>query len=217
MTPTKIESTLDTFPRPVCTYLYDPDIFHHQATALRAALPNNTRLYYAMKANSHPAILKQAIHDCHGIECASEGELERALTAGAQQLLFGGPAKTDSALTTAITCPATVTINVESLHELRRLNHIALAHNTTVDIALRVNRATTSPHGSHRMTGTATPFGIDEHDLDAAVHLANELDGLHLTGLHFHAVSNNLDATAHSAHARDCLEFANQADRKSVV
>ncbi|CAM3525027.1 Orn/DAP/Arg decarboxylase 2 N-terminal domain-containing protein [Stackebrandtia soli] len=101
-----------------------------------------------------------------------------------------------------------VTINVESVHELRRLDLIARRHHRVAPIALRINRATGTLTGSHRMTGTPTPFGIDESQLSQAIALTTQSPGVRLTGLHLHSVSNNLDAAAHVAFVADSLAYA---------
>ncbi len=57
------------------------------------------------------------------------------------------------------------------------------------------------------MTGVPTPFGIAEEQLPGVLALAGEL-GVEVTGVHLHAVSNNLDAAAHADFVRDCLAWA---------
>jgi 2-[(L-alanin-3-ylcarbamoyl)methyl]-2-hydroxybutanedioate decarboxylase len=93
-------------------------------------------------------------------------------------------------------------VNVESAHELRRL--ALVAGDAPITVALRVNRPGTAVTGSHVMTGTPTPFGIDEGDLDAALAAT----GLAVTGFHLHAVSNNLDAAAHAAFVTDAVDWS---------
>lgn len=206
--PGHITAAVDAQPHPVCAYLYDLDALTDRITAVKDALPPHARLYYAMKANSRPELAATAARHCHGIEIASPGELAAATTARARHLIYGGPSKTDAALSAALTNATAVTVNVEGFGELRRLDRLARHHGTTATIALRVNRATATPDGSHRMTGTATPFGIDAARLNEAVDLARRLPGLRLTGLHLHAVSNNLDAAAHAAFVADGLDYA---------
>lgn len=220
MTPTipaTVTTAIDTLPRPVSAYLYDRTTLTDRITAVKAALPTGSRLYYAMKANSRPELVATAARHCHGIEIASPGELATATTARARHLLYGGPSKTDHALTAALTNPIAVTVNVEGRNELRRLDHLARRLDTVADIALRVNRNTPVPNGTHRMTGTPTPFGIDAADLGEAVALARDLPGLRLTGLHLHAVSNNLDARAHADFVADGLRYAEQTAHRHGV
>jgi diaminopimelate decarboxylase len=127
---------------------------------------------------------------------------------------FGGPAKTDAELASAVEAGATV--NIESLLEIRRLAARA-GVGWPVRVALRVNRASAIVPGSHQMTGTPTPFGIDEDQLPDAVARVREEPSLDLVGFHLHAVSNNLDAVAHGAFVTDAVEWSRlQAARYGI-
>src|SRR5439155_14772057 len=102
------------------------------------------------------------------------------------------------------------TINVESRLELRRLAVLG----RPARVALRVNRPGTALSGSHHMTGTPTPFGLDEADLGDAVRLARAVPGLDLVGFHLHAVSNNLDAPAHVRFVHEAVDWSVAAARR---
>jgi 2-[(L-alanin-3-ylcarbamoyl)methyl]-2-hydroxybutanedioate decarboxylase len=198
MIPEPVAAALRTAHRPVCAYVYDPAVAVERIAALRDALPAGAGVLYAVKANGNPDLLGPIAAAADGLEVASGGELDLALAAGAKEIAFAGPAKTDAELDAAVT--ANAMIHVESAHELRRLAH--LAHGRPVRAALRVNRAAQTPSGSHRMTGTPTPFGIAEEDLDT---LPRDLP---ISGFHLHAVSNNLDAAAHAAFIDDAVTWS---------
>jgi len=192
--PEHVLAALRALPGPVCAYVYDTAALRERAAAVRAALPPGTTLLYAVKANGHPAVVRTLGAACDGLEVASGGELDLAIAAGARRIVFGGPAKTDAELAAAVAAGAQV--NVESGHELRRLDRVARAAGTIVDAAVRVNRAGPAPAGSHAMTGTPTPFGVDERELGRVLSLP--LTSVRITGFHLHAVSNNLDAAVHA-------------------
>lgn len=200
--PDRVVAALRDRPRPVCAYVYDTAALRERAAAVRAALPAGSTLLYAMKANRHPDVVATLAGVCDGVEVASGGELDRALAAGAGQITFGGPAKTDAELRAAVA--AGVRLNVESAHELRRVPRPA-------EVSIRVNRAAGGPPGSHRMTGVPTPFGVDEAQLPDVLALAATLPGLRVTGFHLHAVSNNLDAAAHVAFVADGVAWSSDA------
>ncbi|MDQ7906159.1 alanine racemase [Phytohabitans sp. ZYX-F-186] len=203
MLPEPVHAALAGRPSPVCAYVYDTGTLRATAAALRAALPPGATLLYAIKANGHPAVVSALAGACDGLEVASGGELAQAVAAGARTIAFGGPAKTDDELRAAILAGALV--HVEGVLELRRLAALATA---PLDIALRVNRAGGTPGGTHRMTGAPTPFGIDEAQLPAAAALAATLPRLRVVGFHLHAVSNNLDADAHTAFVDDAVHWS---------
>ena len=165
MVPERVAAALRAAARPVCAYVYDPATLRERAAAVRAALPATATLLYAVKANGHPAVVGTLAEATDGLEVASGGELDLAVGAGARRVAFGGPAKTPAELAGAVAAGATV--NAESVLELRRL--VRAAAGRPVRVALRVNRAGAAPPGSHQMTGTATPFGLDVADLAEAV------------------------------------------------
>lgn len=214
----RLTQAIDKLATPACAYIYDLAVLTNRIGQLKTALGTNTTLLYAVKANSHPAMVEQAARTADGLEVASEGELRAAQAAKPARIVFSGPAKTDAALETAVRSPVPVVVNVESRHELLRLNHLARRLDRRADIALRVNRRAAVPGGSHQMTGTATPFGIDVDQLHATIDLASTLPAVNLTGLHLHAVSNNLDATSHAQFVAKSLRFATDlADRHGLA
>ncbi|MGH3588545.1 MAG: alanine racemase, partial [Pseudonocardia sp.] len=194
---------------PVCAYVYDLATLVEQVAAVRVALPERCELYYALKANGHPAVLSTLAAHVDGFEVASLGELGMALAAGASRLAFSGPAKTDAELAGALRAGLDL-LNVESVHELRRVGLIGAELGVRVPVALRINRCASALPGNLRMTGTATQFGIDEALLAEAVALGRELPAVALRGFHLHAVSNNLDADAHASFVTDSVAWCTQ-------
>ncbi|RZU54251.1 diaminopimelate decarboxylase [Krasilnikovia cinnamomea] len=204
--PERVAAALRALPRPVCAYVYDTAAARGRAAEVRAALPPTATLLYAVKANGHPALVQALATACDGLEVASGGELALAVAAGARRIVFGGPAKTDAELAAALAAGALV--NVESGHELRRLDAAARAAGRVADITVRVNRAGAALPGSHAMTGTATPFGVDERDLPDVLALAAALPAIRVHGFGLHAVSNNLDAAAHATFVAEALDWS---------
>jgi diaminopimelate decarboxylase len=194
--------TIRTLRRPVCAYVYDRQVLVRRARAVRAAIPGDALLAYAMKANGHPDLVAVLAPEVDAIEVASGGELETAVRAGARGLYFAGPAKTDDELRAAVAAGAV--INVESLHELRRLAWLG----SSARVALRINRSHLSLPATIKMTGVPTPFGIAEGQLSTALATVAATPQLHLAGFHLHAVSNNLDAAAHAAFVADAATWA---------
>ena len=216
MLPDRVRDALLALPAPRCAYVYDRPTLAATAAAVRAVLPKGSSLLYAVKANGHADVLAALAAEVDGFEVGSGGELAiariaRAGLGGANEIVFGGPAKTEVELEAAVEADAT--INVESALELRRLAVAAETAGVRVRTALRVNRDHVAIAGTHRMTGTATPFGIAEEDLGAVVDLAAGHPSLRLSGLALHAVSNNLDAAAHAAFVTDAVRWSVAAAR----
>ena len=201
--PAAVTAALAGAARPVCAYVYSRAALRGRAAAVRAALPAGWTLLYAVKANGHPGVVRTLAQECDGLEVASGGELALARAAGARRVVFGGPAKTDAELRAAVDAGALV--NVESPHELRRLAWAAAGR--PISVGVRVNRAAAGPSGSHTMTGTPTPFGVDETQLPALLLDARRL-GVDVAGFHLHAVSNNMSGAAHAAFVADAVAWS---------
>ncbi|MFI5892125.1 alanine racemase [Actinoplanes sp. NPDC051513] len=199
------DEILRALPAPSCAYVYDTAALRARAAMVRQALPGSASFLYAVKANGNPAVIAALASVCDGLEVASGGELSLAVAAGAKRIVFGGPGKTDAELAAAVAAGAL--INVESVHELRRLASLAPA---PPSVCLRVNRPGGGLQGSHTMTGTPTPFGIEESQLA----LAMQVPGVDVIGFHLHAVSNNVDGVAHAAFVRDSLDWSVQTARE---
>jgi 2-[(L-alanin-3-ylcarbamoyl)methyl]-2-hydroxybutanedioate decarboxylase len=201
---------------PVCAYVYHLGALLAQVKAVRAALTERCELYYAVKANGHPAVLSALAAQVEGFEVASLGEVAKAVAAGAPRLAFSGPAKTDAQIAAALTAGLDL-LNVESVHELRRAGLIGAQLGVDVPVALRVNRRVSGLPGQLRMVGAPTQFGIDEDTLPQAIEVARTLPAVTLRGFHLHAASNNLDAQAHASFVTECVDWClRQADRHRI-
>ncbi|MFG3342074.1 IucA/IucC family protein [Glycomyces sp. NPDC048151] len=190
---------------PASAWIYDPAGVRASLEVLREALGHT--VLYAMKACANPAVLEAAARAADGVECASGGELAAAAAAGARRLAFSGPAKTPADLAAAAACAVPLWMHAESVRELDGL----AAAGFQGPVALRVNRGRALP-GTHQMTGVATPFGIDESEVGAALDRAVGL-GLDVVGFHLHAVSNCLEAEAYAHHVRDAVAWSREASR----
>jgi diaminopimelate decarboxylase len=194
---------------PVCAYIYDLGTLLAKLDAVRAALTGRCELYYAIKANGHPAVLNTVAAHVEGFEVASLGEVGKAVAAGASRLVFSGPAKTDAQIAGALEAGLDL-LNVESMHELRRTGLIAAEFGVRVPVTLRVNRRASELPGQLRMAGAATQFGIDEVMLAEAIELAGCLPSVALRGFHLHAASNNLDADAHACFVTEAVAWCTE-------
>ncbi|MFJ4920320.1 type III PLP-dependent enzyme [Streptomyces sp. NPDC088725] len=198
---------------PVSAYVYDGEVAAGRARQLRAALPDWASVYYAVKANSHPGVVRALAPYVDGFEVASVSELGLALDAGdfagaaVPPVVAAGPAKSVPVLT-ALVRAGVEAINAESLLELHRISRIAVAEGVTARVALRVNPADIPLTGSLLMGGAPSQFGVAEPDVPEVLLAAQRLPGLDLVGFHIHAASGNLDASTHAAYLRWCVEWS---------
>ncbi|WP_448568678.1 type III PLP-dependent enzyme [Thalassotalea ganghwensis] len=183
---------------PLCAYIYDLNALAQHAQAMVDALPENCQLFYAAKANAEAPILATLKSIVHGFEAASGGELSWLCEQLPDEtLIFGGPGKLDSELRQAIN-DGVEFIHVESLYELQRLQNIAEELNVRVCILLRMNIALGGIETTKlTMGGKATPFGLDESQLDKALTIIQQCPNVKLEGFHFHLMSHQLCLNNH--------------------
>jgi diaminopimelate decarboxylase len=197
---------------PVSAYLYCPEVAARRAELLRAALPPWAEVFYAVKANSFPPVLRALASAVDGFDVAShwEGELATASVAALGRrvrLVASGPGKSVPTLAGLIRLDVEL-INVESELELHRVARFADAAGRRLRVALRVNPPAVALTDALRFGGTPTPFGIAHEDVPAALAVAARLPALQVVGFHFHEICNNLDAEGHAAYVRWCLEWS---------
>lgn len=176
-------------------FVYDFGLIRQRIMALRAALPPQVSLHYAVKANPFPPLLRAIIPLVDGIDLASAGEMALALREGAdpRHVSFAGPGKRDRELTAAI--QAGVTINLESEGEAHRALGIAATLGVRPRLAVRINPDFDMRGSGMKMGGGAKPFGVDADRVPALVGTIIG-GGADWRGFHIYAGSQALDAEA---------------------
>ncbi len=125
------------YERPI--YVYDLEILRERYVLLQKALPG-VQIYYAMKANSHPAVLR-CLHELGGgADVVSGGEVCRAMEAGfgPQEMIYSGVGKSHKEIRQALELNLTQ-INIESISELRRIAGIAKELGKKPAVVFRLN------------------------------------------------------------------------------
>jgi diaminopimelate decarboxylase len=176
-------------------FVYDADLLRKRVADLRAAMPAEVAIHYAMKANPFLPLLALMTELVDGFDIASSGELALARSAGmaADRISFAGPGKTDEELDLAL--DARLTINLESRGEAERALALAARRGVRPKLAVRVNPDFELKGSGMRMGGGARPFGVDAEDAGA---LARDViaAGADWRGWHVFAGSQSLDAHA---------------------
>lgn len=176
-------------------YLYDLEEIRRRVRRLSAAVPG-AKIYFAMKANSHPEILKMMATEGAGADVVSGGEISRALECGftPRQIIFSGVGKTESEIRQALML-GLEQINVESLPELERIARIARSENKSTRVAFRVNPDVDVNTHPYIATGLAeNKFGL-EMSMLPRVHeiLAEFRDTLVPVGVSLHLGSQMME------------------------
>lgn len=174
-------------------FIYHAAMLREAAARLIAVLPPGARLYYAIKANPAPAVIRLLASLGLGAEVASGGELRLALGCGVppSNIVYSGPAKTRAELRLAADMQIAA-VQAESWRELSALQQVCTEAGVTARAALRVNLGS----GGERRAGWGggSPFGMDGDALDHAIAHAGALDRVEIIGLHNHQASQTLDS-----------------------
>ncbi|WP_332671508.1 pyridoxal-dependent decarboxylase, exosortase A system-associated [Aromatoleum sp.] len=176
-------------------YAYDRELLNRRVAELRAALPREVQLHYAMKANPMPALVAHMTRLVDGIDVASAGELKIALDAGADphDISFAGPGKQDAELMQAVA--AGILVNVESFREIAPLAECAAKLGLPARVAVRVNPDFELKSSGMKMGGGPKQFGVDAEEVPALLSAIGRA-GLAFEGFHLFAGSQNLKAEA---------------------
>lgn len=176
-------------------YAYERTALDRRVQELRAALPEEVALHYAIKANPMPALVDHLARQLDGLDLASGGELAIALDSGMapEQISFAGPGKTRIELEQAVA--AGVLLNVESLREVRLLAEISASTGWRARVAVRINPDFELKSSGMKMGGGAKPFGVDAEQVPNLLKEIGRL-GLAFEGFHLYAGSQNLRADA---------------------
>ncbi|MBU2893563.1 pyridoxal-dependent decarboxylase, exosortase A system-associated [Colwellia sp. D2M02] len=200
---TNIELLLGSTPY----YAYDKQIITEKVASLKAALPSDITLHYAIKANPYQPIVNLLAQQVSGFDVASKKEMLLALQTGmpANNISFAGPGKTIADISAAII--AGVTLHVESPTEISRVANTAQQLSLRANIAIRVNPEFELKHSGMKMSGGAKPFGIDEEALPELIPQL-PFEHINLRGFHIYSGSQNLNADAILSTQQQTLSLA---------
>jgi len=193
-------------------YVYDASLMRRRLQDLRQHLPQRIDVYYSVKANPNPAVIRVLVTEGAGVEIASAAEYLLARAAGCEtdRIVFAGPGKSDAELERVIR-DGIGAIHIESLEELETTHKVTHQLGRTTKIAVRINPAATAGGGAMRMGGQSTPFGFDEELLADVIATARGLRGIQLVGIHVFAGTQILDAEALVSQWRHAVDVGRRA------
>jgi diaminopimelate decarboxylase len=176
-------------------FVYSADLIRQRLADLRAAMPAQLHLHYAVKANPYGPLLGLMDGLVDGFDIASGGELALTQAAGIdpRRISFAGPGKRDAELEAAVS--QGVTLNCESEAEAARALAVGDRLGVTPRLAIRVNPDFDLKGSGMKMGGGAKPFGLDAERVPALAR-AIVAAGAEWRGFHIFAGSQALDAAA---------------------
>ncbi|MHB8129134.1 MAG: type III PLP-dependent enzyme domain-containing protein [Mobilitalea sp.] len=198
-------------------YIYDLNQITKNIITLKAVISTDLHLYYSVKANPNPDVLKCILSHGVGAEVSSLGELKLILSLGfnKDKIVLSGPGKRIDTLRYALHAEVRC-IHVESIEEIELIRKICSEDNIKANIAIRINPEKANVSAGMRMTGTASQFGMD---WDCVKQFSEELssDGLvRLIGIQVYNGTQFLDAEDIASNIRQTIEYANKLKQLGV-
>lgn len=176
-------------------YVYDRQLISERVAQLRAALPKEIHLHYAIKANPMPAVVQHLAGLIDGFDVASGGELKIVLDTpmAPDKISFAGPGKTESELRRATA--SGIVVNLESEREMEILARVGVEMGLRPKAAVRVNPDFELKTAGMKMGGGPKQFGVDAERVPQMLQRMRELP-IEFYGFHIFSGSQNLRAEA---------------------
>src|SRR5258707_2964088 len=185
-----VESLAKKYGTPL--YIYSQrTLTEHFEKLDRALAPLDHLICFAMKSNSNHAVLRTLAALGSGFDIVSEGELRRAMAAGADpgRCVFAGVGKTEGEIEFALK-QGVYSFNAESEPELARINRVAARLKKIAPVAVRINPNVDAQTHAKITTGTyANKFGIAFEQIEGVYARAAKFKNLRLRGLQTHIAS----------------------------
>lgn len=165
-------------------YVYDQKELDESIDRFMNAFQSRIRhfqAYYAMKLNHHSLIVERAVEKGLGLDVASKRELSMAIAAGATDIVYFSPGKSEDDLTEAILHGGIVRINIDSFNELDRLGTLTNKAKKGVNASVRI---------SLPAQGSWSKYGIPLVELKTFWEKAVQYPFVQLNGIHFHQSRN---------------------------
>lgn len=175
---------------PTPLYLYSEGALNESVASYRSLFPEDTRGFYALKANPQPALVNHFASLGVGGEITGLTEWDFCTAAGlkAADILAGGVVKSKAFL--EMLCQAgPAAIVIESEAEWQRLKQVA-ADAGEAQILLRINPGVSL--GGMNMAG-GSQFGLSHEQALAIAHECRAKPHIEMLGLHFYFGSQRLD------------------------
>lgn len=188
-------------------YAYDRALITERVAQLRAALPPEIHLHYAIKANPMPAVVQHLAGLVDGFDVASGGELRVVLDTpmAPDKISFAGPGKTEQELRQA--AAAGIVVNLESEREMEILARVGADLGLRPKAAVRVNPDFELKTAGMKMGGGPKQFGVDAERVPAMLARMKQLP-IAFYGFHIFSGSQNLRADAIAEAQRNTFDLA---------
>ena len=189
-------------------YIYDENTIRKRCQTLRDILPENLKIYFAVKANPNLEIIRLMGELYDGFDVASAGEMDMLmdLKISGRRTIHTHPIKKDREIRDALRFGAT-TFVVDNPDELAKL----VPYRDRIGILLRVSFRSESA-----TVDLSRKFGCDTSEVAGIVVAAGKL-GLHIKGLSFHVGSQCKNADKHIEAIDHCRQLMENIGKSTPV
>lgn len=204
---------LDRFDGPV--YIYNLEKIRESYYHLKKSLPENSIIFYSLKANPHPKIVKELLElGCYAEVC-SIGELDIVLNLGhsTNQIIYTGPGKSNKEIKYALNKGIKL-FSIESWNDLKKIFHFAKLLNTRVDGIIRINPELMIKGTGLNMTGVPSQFGIDENSIETIPSINSLEDYVCLKGFHIYTGTNISSKELLLENFKNCIIIAKKIAKR---
>ena len=190
-------------------YIYDNNIIKKRCQVLREALPENLKIYFAVKANPNLEIIRLMSELYDGFDVASAGEAEQVIKAGVspERISFAGPGKTVAELRYVID-QHIGGLSIESEQEFDHIRAICTQLGKTANVFVRVNPDFDLLQSGMKMGGGPKQFGVDSERVPALLSAIEDDRLVNFKGIHIFSGSQNLSADELLQTFEKILEYA---------
>lgn len=201
-------------------YVYSRNHFIKQFIDFSNAFKNiRHKIFYAIKANYNLSVINTFIKLGAGVDVNSEGELFRALKAGANpnNIILTGVGKTKNEITVGLK-KKLLMIKAESEEELELINKIAFDSKLIAPVALRINPNVDAQTHPYISTGLLeNKFGIDTNDALSLYRRKNYYSNIEFIGIDMHVGSQITSVEPFVESVQKMIELYNQLKKEGIV
>ncbi|MCK9212200.1 MAG: diaminopimelate decarboxylase [Ignavibacteriaceae bacterium] len=171
------------------TYIYSKKYFEDAYKEFDAAFHEiHHKIFYAAKSNFNLSVIKTFLQLGSGVDVNSEGELYRALKAGAkpENIILTSVGKTKREIELGLEHDVLM-IKAESEEEVYLINDIAESMNKVARVAIRVNPDVDAKTHPYISTGLSeNKFGVNSETALKIFRMQNQLKNIVFTGIDMH-------------------------------
>ncbi|MFE6375622.1 alanine racemase [Bacillus subtilis] len=196
-------------------YIYDVTTIERKIKQIQTSMHDKTELFYSLKANPNPSIVKLIYDAGANLEICSLLELEIAMQikASPKRVLYLGPGKTKEEIRAVLEFGVEYFI-IESFQELELINEMASRLKRKVKAGIRFNLNSSAKGSKLIMGGKPRQFGIDEEQAETLIDTAQKMKNIMINGIHVYNGTRILQSDVLVDNTKYILEFAQKLYNK---